>query len=105
MLWKYINEVLKIQDAGISLKIYFKKSSICLEYRRSVRHSVDIKWLQWIVSSSSILGLIEGQVGTLGNKKIDHVDSFSYLNCPEVYCKGNGYSEDVKIRIAKVPAW
>ena len=37
---------------------------------------------------------------TLGNEKIDQMDSFTYLGC--IFSKDSGSNEDVKSRIAKV---
>jgi hypothetical protein len=45
------------------------------------------------------LGISEDKKMTLGNEKIDQVDSFTYLG--SIISKDGGSSEDVKSRIAK----
>ena len=45
------------------------------------------------------LGISEDEKATLGNKKIDQVDSFTYLG--SIIIKAGGSSEDVRSRIAK----
>jgi hypothetical protein len=45
------------------------------------------------------LGISEDEKVTLGNERIDQVDSFIYLG--SIISKNGGSSEDVKSRIAK----
>jgi len=45
------------------------------------------------------LGMSEDEKVTLGNEKINQVDSFTHL--VSIISKGRGSSEDVKSRIAK----
>ena len=51
-------------------------------------------------SKSLRLGISEDEKMTLGNKKIDQVNSFTYLGI--ITSKGGGSSEDVKSRIVRV---
>jgi hypothetical protein len=72
-------EVLQVQGARIGLKINVKKT-------KSLR-----------------LGISEEKKVTLGNEKIDHVDSFDYLS--SIISKDSVSSEDVKSRIAKAQSF
>ena len=67
-------EVLRIQGARIGLKIIVKET----------------KWLR--------LEIIEDEKVTLGEEKLDQVDSFTYLGI--INSKDDGCSEDIKSRIA-----
>ena len=68
-------EVLRVQGAGIGLKINVKKT-------KSLR-----------------IGTSEDEKVTLGNEKIDQVGSFTYLG--SIISKDGGSSEDLKSRIDK----
>ena len=69
-------KVLLVQGARIGLKINVKKT-------KSLR-----------------LGIRENEMVTLGNEKVDQVDSFTYLG--SIISKDSGSSEEVKSRITKV---
>ena len=72
---KELAKFLRVQGARIGLKINVKKT-------KSLR-----------------LGKSEDEKVKLGNEKIDHVDSFTYLD--SIISKDGWSSEDVKSRIAK----
>jgi len=69
-------QVLRVQGARIGLKINVKKT-------KSIR-----------------VGTSEDEKVTLGNEKIDQMESFTYLR--SIISKDSGSSEDIKTRIAKL---